>query len=83
MTTLSFVPQLFFPDCMISDSADVSKGMTSSELIQVKQMRSGDWITAVHGAASRTGRLIISPQMKMFVFRSVLIASIHVLCRTC
>lgn len=37
MTTFSFVPQLFFPDCMISDSADVSKGMTSSELIQVKQ----------------------------------------------
>ncbi|XP_027145621.1 growth factor receptor-bound protein 7 isoform X2 [Larimichthys crocea] len=25
---------LFFPECMISDSADVSKGMTSSELIQ-------------------------------------------------
>uniref|UniRef100_A0A8C4E0X1 Growth factor receptor bound protein 7 n=1 Tax=Dicentrarchus labrax TaxID=13489 RepID=A0A8C4E0X1_DICLA len=27
-------PTLFFPECMISDSADVSKGMTSSELIQ-------------------------------------------------
>lgn len=27
--------QLFFPECMISDSADVGKGMTSSELIQV------------------------------------------------
>ncbi|XP_028286981.1 growth factor receptor-bound protein 7 [Parambassis ranga] len=27
-------PMLFFPESMISDSADVSKGMTSSELIQ-------------------------------------------------
>uniref|UniRef100_A0A8C9ZY97 Growth factor receptor bound protein 7 n=1 Tax=Sander lucioperca TaxID=283035 RepID=A0A8C9ZY97_SANLU len=27
-------PMLFFPECMISDSADVSKGMTSSELIK-------------------------------------------------
>ncbi|XP_068161516.1 growth factor receptor-bound protein 7 [Antennarius striatus] len=27
-------PMLFFPECMISDSADISKGMTSSDLIQ-------------------------------------------------
>lgn len=33
----SFLSQLFFPESMISDSADVSKGMTSSELIQVNQ----------------------------------------------
>lgn len=33
---LVFLSQLFFPECMISDSADVSKGMTSSELIQVR-----------------------------------------------
>nr|XP_046232621.1 growth factor receptor-bound protein 7 isoform X1 [Scatophagus argus] len=33
-------PMLFFPECMISDSADVSKGMTSSELIQ-NLLRSG------------------------------------------
>ncbi|XP_029933029.1 growth factor receptor-bound protein 7 isoform X2 [Myripristis murdjan] len=33
-------PVLFFPECMISDSADVSKGMTSSELIQ-NLLRSG------------------------------------------
>lgn len=30
--------QLFFPECMISDSADVGKGMTSSELIQVTRL---------------------------------------------
>uniref|UniRef100_A0A8D3BQ80 Growth factor receptor bound protein 7 n=1 Tax=Scophthalmus maximus TaxID=52904 RepID=A0A8D3BQ80_SCOMX len=33
-------PVLFFPESMISDSADVSKGMTSSELIQ-NLLRSG------------------------------------------
>ncbi|XP_071755281.1 growth factor receptor-bound protein 7 [Centroberyx gerrardi] len=33
-------PVLFFPECMISDSADVTKGMTSSELIQ-NLLRSG------------------------------------------
>eukprot|EP00064_Thunnus_orientalis_P014457 superscaffoldBa00002507_g14502 len=33
-------PMLFFPESMISDSADVSKGMTSSELIQ-NLLRSG------------------------------------------
>ncbi|KAM9716320.1 growth factor receptor-bound protein 7 [Menidia menidia] len=33
-------PTLFFPEAMISDSADVSKGMTSSELIQ-NLLRSG------------------------------------------
>lgn len=33
-------PMLFFPECMISDSADVGKGMTSSELIQ-NLLRSG------------------------------------------
>ncbi|XP_024141558.1 growth factor receptor-bound protein 7 isoform X2 [Oryzias melastigma] len=33
-------PTLFFPESMISDSADVSKGMTSSELIQ-NLLRSG------------------------------------------
>lgn len=27
--------QLFFPEHMVSDSADVTKGMTSSELVQV------------------------------------------------
>ncbi|XP_030255226.1 growth factor receptor-bound protein 7 isoform X1 [Sparus aurata] len=34
-------PMLFFPESMISDSADVSKGMTSSELIQQNLLRSG------------------------------------------
>ncbi len=29
------VMQLFFPEHMISDSADVTKGITSSELVQV------------------------------------------------
>lgn len=48
MTTFSFLSQLFFPECMISDSADVSKGMTSSELIQVNQLKSGASITAIH-----------------------------------
>ncbi|KAM4524683.1 growth factor receptor-bound protein 7 isoform 2-T2 [Odontesthes bonariensis] len=33
-------PVLFFPESMISDSADVSKGMTSSELVQ-NLLRSG------------------------------------------
>ncbi|XP_026207899.1 growth factor receptor-bound protein 7 [Anabas testudineus] len=33
-------PMLFFPESMISDSADVSKGMTSAELIQ-NLLRSG------------------------------------------
>lgn len=41
---------------MISDSADVSKGMTSSELIQVKQVKSGDWIAGILRSASRSGR---------------------------
>lgn len=48
MTTFSFLSQLFFPECMISDSADVSKGMTSSELIQVNQLKSGASIAAIH-----------------------------------
>ncbi|KAF3704029.1 Growth factor receptor-bound protein 7 Epidermal growth factor receptor GRB-7 GRB7 adapter protein [Channa argus] len=33
-------PMLFFPECMISDSTDVTKGMTSTELIQ-NLLRSG------------------------------------------
>lgn len=44
LKTLCFLSQLFFPESMISDSADVSKGMTSAELIQVnwvKQINSG------------------------------------------
>lgn len=37
MTALCFFSQLFFPESMISDSADVNKGMTSSELIKVNR----------------------------------------------
>lgn len=40
MTSFCFLSQLFFPETMISDSADVTKDMTSSELIQVDLLKS-------------------------------------------
>lgn len=60
MTVLCFFSQLFFPESMISDSADVNKGMTSSELIKVNCPEIRSSFTAAASNAESTARSVSS-----------------------